>query len=290
MATVFARTDPHLDSGLVEGLRSRLPGLAGLWGRRDGAADGIDQAFVIAEVNALIHHATENGLDRDGSITVPLFQAVQRYRGLDPARRVGDEGVTSAAEILRLYTQLCALPELAGISGRTLIYARSVMRHIRGLVLWGVLFVALAAGTEILLLHTAQQPAGAAALPAWLPEVVDVALLHYLNPFFWGGVGACVFLVKSISDKAAMLTFDRMRMHGVGARIFLGAVIGGLLVNGAGLNSIEAGGVPATITSAGVAFLGGLGVKAIYAAFEALIDEFEDRIAGSARRQPGAAS
>jgi hypothetical protein len=153
-----------------------------------------------------------------------------------------------------------------------------------------VLFVALAAGTEILLLHTAQQPAGAAALPAWLPEVIDVALLHYLNPFFWGGVGACVFLVKSISDKAAMLTFDRMRMHGVGARIFLGAVIGGLLVNGAGLNSIEAGGVPATITSAGVAFLGGLGVKAIYAAFEALIDEFEDRIAGSARRQPGAAS
>jgi hypothetical protein len=290
MATVFARTDGQLETGLGEALRTGVRWADGWWPSRERAADGDDQPFVIAEINALIHHVSEYGLDGDGSLTGPLYQAVRRYQGLDARGRHSEEGIACAVDVLRLYTQLCALPRLEGISGRTLLHARSVMRHIRGLVCWGVLFVVLAAVTEIVLLHAAKAPDGGGGQPLWPAMPIDVDVLRYLNPFFWGGVGACVFLVKSLSDKAAKLTFDRLRMHGLGARIFLGAVIGGLLVNGAGLNAIGAGVVPATITSAGVAFLGGLGVKAIYAAFEALVDGFQDRITGTPRPQPTAGS
>jgi hypothetical protein len=270
MATVFAFANPGLDAGQAGAFRSIADSWNGWRERRPARLVEISRPFVTDEINALIRHATENGLDPGAEITAPLYQAVVRYEALDAARRAGEEGAAAAAEILRLYTQLSALPALNGISGRTLLYAGSVVHHIRGLLAWGVLFVILAAGTEILLLQP--EALGVTATP----------LLRYLNPFFWGGVGACVFLVKAIADKAAELTFDRLRMQGLGSRIFLGAVLGALLVNSLGLDVGQG-----SFTAAGLAFLGGLGVKAIYAAFEALVDGFHDRIAPRGQPAPG---
>jgi hypothetical protein len=270
MATVFALNDGRLEMGLGETLRSGVRRLDGWRPSPEPATDDAGQPFVIGEINALIHYVTENGLDREGAVTGPLYQAVLRYHGLDAHRRGDEEGAACAAEILRLYTQLCALPGLEGISGRTLIYARSMTRHMRGLLLWGMLFVGLGAATEVLLLQNGTD--GGAV----------IGLLRYLNPFFWGGVGASVYLVKALSDKAQALTFDRLRMQGLGSRIFLGAVLGALLVNSLGLDVGQG-----SFTAAGLAFLGGLGVKAIYAAFEALVDGFHDRIAPRGQPAPG---
>ena len=52
------------------------------------------------------------------------------------------------------------------------------------------------------------------------------ALSIFLVPAAWGGIGACVFLMKRISDKLFELAYEESRMCGAGTRIFLGAMLG----------------------------------------------------------------
>ena len=52
------------------------------------------------------------------------------------------------------------------------------------------------------------------------------ALSIFLVPAAWGGIGACVFLMKRISDKLFELAYEESRMCGIDTRIFLGAMLG----------------------------------------------------------------
>ena len=108
-------------------------------------------------------------------------------------------------------------------------------------------------------------------------------LSTFLVPAAWGGLGACVFLAKRISDKLFEMAYEEARMRGDLTRVFLGAMLGVVVVvlffPSFGEQTLlgESGWAPGM-----AAFIAGLGVKPVYAAFESLSEELARRFKGSA--------
>ena len=106
-------------------------------------------------------------------------------------------------------------------------------------------------------------------------------LIPLLLPAVWGGIGSCVFLMKRISDKLFKFAYEEARLKGDGTRILLGAIFGILVVQVSFPNHEEnlvlgeIGLGPMT-----AAFVAGLGVKVVYAAFEAVVEGLSKRISG----------
>ena len=119
--------------------------------------------------------------------------------------------------------------------------------------------------------------------PAILPESnfwaqVARALAPLLFPALWGGIGACTFLMKRLSDKLFELSYEESRQRGELVRVALGAVIGVVATQLFTEFSSDASRLPIMTT----AFVAGLGVKPVYAAFESLIDGLAQRLGPSA--------
>lgn len=133
-------------------------------------------------------------------------------------------------------------------------------------------------------------------LVAWAGRVSDPKALEWylvpgyglatdlaplLIPAAWGGMGACIFLMKKLSDKLGDFAFEEIRLKGDGTRIFLGAILGVAVVQiffpsySANLQVGEISFGPTT-----TAFVAGLGVKPIYAAFETVAESIAERITG----------
>lgn len=100
----------------------------------------------------------------------------------------------------------------------------------------------------------------------------------YLVPAVWGALGACVFLTKRISDKLSDYSFDQQRVRGIGTRIFLGAMLGTVVVGLMYYSSKSGGNALDGITPYLVAFLAGLGTKPVYAAIEGVVEGLASRI------------
>jgi|GEM_PF-1378516 len=236
------------------------------------------------EVYALMRYVAERGLDPDGSVLGPLYDAVARLED------AADEAARTAADkdVLLAYSRLAALTFPHGINGATLIDCRHVRRHIALIVIFGCLFFILAIASDVLNLFfgTGSGQAAAGSGGWWHTVGAGVpVVLHNLEPFFWGGLGATVYLTKSLSDHAAAGTYSQWMLHGTGSRIFLGAIIGAIVANlFADPQALPQG---TQLTIGAVAFLSGLGVRAIYAGFERLIDSIVNWIQPDGR---GAAS
>jgi hypothetical protein len=216
---------------------------------------GFECAFDPAEAKALIRFAINNGIDPDGARTVPLDAAIIAYEATkDPAVRLAKR-----QEILKHYAALSRLTAPLGVTGRSIVHSVNAGRELTTPVRLAIAAFVIGVAVEV-----------AVAL-AYLQA--ESPLVRYVGPLCWGGLGASVFLIKTISDKASDLTFDLQRLRGISARILLGAVFGALLVNAFDMKL-------GNVTTAGVAFIAGLGVKAIYAAFEALVNGVADRISG----------
>ena len=145
-------------------------------------------------------------------------------------------------------------------------------------VLVGLVLAAVGIGLEVLV-ELSQVSSGTLANSEQFKAALK-AVGHFAMPAAWGGLGACVFLAKRMSDKLYRMQYEEARTRGYGTRIFLGATIGVVtasiafpeldtkfMVGETGL------GPPA------VAFVAGLSVKPVYAAFEALSDGIAARIA-----------
>lgn len=107
-------------------------------------------------------------------------------------------------------------------------------------------------------------------------------LSNFLIPAFWGGIGACIFLTKRISDKLFEMSYEESRLRGDITRIFLGSMLGVVVVSLFFPNlkeQITIGSV--NLLPATLAFVTGLGVKPIYAAFESLSEELARRFRGT---------
>lgn len=113
------------------------------------------------------------------------------------------------------------------------------------------------------------------------------ALSSFLVPAAWGGIGACVFLMKRLSDKLFDMAYEEARLRGDVTRIFLGAMFGVVIVVlvfpsfGEQIQLGEVNLMPAT-----AAFVAGLGVKPVYAGFEAMSEGLASRLKGSSAGPP----
>ena len=119
----------------------------------------------------------------------------------------------------------------------------------------------------------------------------SMRLLRVLNPLLvpalWGGIGACTFLAKHLSNKLSQQAYERARQQGDIVRIFLGAMIGVFAVvlftdfgSSVEVSSDTGGGSPAPLAMGAVviAFASGLAVKPIYAAIESLANTLASRL------------
>ena len=105
-----------------------------------------------------------------------------------------------------------------------------------------------------------------------------IDLAHILVPAFWGAIGACVFLMKRISDKLGILAYEQSRQKGIETRILLGAILAVVMVElifPMHSQNLAVGEV--NLGPMGLAFIVGLSIKPIYAAFETLVQGLAER-------------
>ena len=155
--------------------------------------------------------------------------------------RAADAVEDDWARLVGAYAKVTRLTRAAhGVNGRSV---RDTLAARDEGVGWGVLFggipkhkrplrVALWLSVSALALQVAE---GLAALVGD-PEVELGGLLYpyygvkflapMLVPAVWGGLGACVFLMKQVSDRLAAFTYEEARLKGYGTRVLLGAIFG----------------------------------------------------------------
>ena len=180
----------------------------------------------------------------------------------------------AASATLHLYSQLTKLT--FPVNGRTLIDTEAFrLRYLSGLSAYTIIFFALALGNII--------------LQNWLGDIVIpeegrlrclynfyAYILDPLSPFIWGGLGSCVYLLKSLSDYAGDRSFDRCKLHGWHTRVWLGAILGAVMdriftKTGLAEEHLNLG-------ADAIAFLTGVGVKAVYGAIDKAIDQLANML------------
>lgn len=239
--------------------------------------EGVTEPLVVKEVTALLKYASERSLDLEASIIKPLYLAVQQlqrepFAAETAAAQVaplvaGDE---LRAKIVGLYSQLAKLSY--PVTGRTLVQTdENFTRSTRPLKLFTLLFLVLAIGNEVLKVWLGDMPEPE---EGWLLVLVNIRryVLDYCTPFLWGALGSMAYILKRLSDFAEDRTFDYASSHGWSTRIFLGAMLGGIIqfiYDPSVFVSAEAG---FKMSANALGFLTGVGVKVVYGAIEKTID------------------
>ena len=214
--------------------------------------------------------------------------------------KVVDQPSTSGwRELMTAYAKVTAVTyKERGVNGRTIldtkggrqhqVLARSGSPKDRPIRI-GILFFVLALLLE-LLMNWSGGVSDATTL-GWIGSVghlIGTTLSNLLSPALWGGLGACIFLTKRISDKLFELAYEESRMRGDVTRIFLGSMLGVVavvLIFPDFTERVVLG--DASLGPATVAFVAGLGVKPVYAAFESLSEELARRFSGKRQASQG---
>lgn len=229
--------------------------------------DHITTPFKAEEVTALIRYVTENGIvpgdvdlkqlhsdiENHQRLKKKLDQKTDCYSAEEDWKRLDE----LAGSILTNYGQLASFT--APVNERTLLDTCTSNSHLNGLFLATFFLLILAFGSEIII--------------AALTESVHYTdILKPLEPFFWGALGACVYLLKLLLDYAQDRQFDKTKSHGFGLRIILGGVLGTVFVTLFGLAD------PIKLDTNAIAFLVGLGIKVFYGVLERLIDYLANKL------------
>ena len=263
--------------------------------RTYGPVQGPKRDTLIAEAEALVHYVAGHGaVDTNGADGAErmneLAEAVEAANAEGRPEPIDERWTRLVVAYERLASVTYAL---SGVNGRTVLDTQGrLVREGRSgwirffpkvkkrnmVVILGLFLAAVGIGLEVLV-ELSGVPNGALAKSDAFKAVLK-AVGHFAMPAAWGGLGACVFLAKRMSDKLYRMQYEEARTRGYGTRIFLGSTIGVVtasiafpdidtkfIVGETGL------GPPA------VAFVAGLSVKPVYAAFEALSDGIAARIA-----------
>lgn len=280
------------------------------------------------EARALVRYVARHGIDKDAAIAGPLAQAITELEAsADPVARADKtrQLIEQYGKLTVLTYPTFGVNGRTVLDSEALSTARkkvawfSIKPVFAKSLAWLVITFALAVLTEAMQIYYAPEPAptaaavpaagegapvdaaGAAATaaavgPGWIQATLETSwikdlyrlVLLYLQPFFWGAVGASVYLLKHTGDLVAARKFERQRQQGVSTRVILGGVFGAVIVHlffgrVAGTDPV------ADLGPSAVAFLSGLGIRAIYAGFERVVDGLTDWIGGlgKAKPQPG---
>jgi hypothetical protein len=220
----------------------------------------------VAEVNALIRYAMEKKKDED-ALLIPLLEEAKS----DWEKNKDDSEKYNC--MLRRYVALSA--ETAPVSGRVLLDSEHSGRHLCFLVFTTMLLILVAAAEGVLKLAMLDLPT---------PDKFEIfslngtrLVLEYINPFLWGALGACVYLLKHLYDIVCRQEFDAVLFRGWWVRLVLGAVMGGVVTQTFNFQS-DATVAVAHFSKTAVAFLTGLGVRVVYGAFERAVQILADKM------------
>ena len=214
------------------------------------------------------------------------------------SKAVESKSTDSWQALMAAYAKVTAVTYAqGGVNGRTILDTKSagtiklwqlLSPRNRPIVI-GFVFFCLALMLEALI-HWSGGLSDVADLGGWKSfwHMVGTTLSNLLSPALWGGLGACIFLTKRISDKLFELAYEESRMRGDVTRIFLGSMLGVVVVVLIFPDFSERVAVgEASLGPATVAFVAGLGVKPVYAAFETLSEELARRFSGRGQTPQG---
>lgn len=213
---------------------------------------------LLEEVEELIHYASDEGKDDDLEIRGPLIDVISKYKGSREA---------PTADIIKTvhkqYTQLSL--QTGEITGRSLLHTRNIFFHLKMIISLTIILLFISVGSELLGL--------------WLQDRIELDqgestiksihqyILSPLAPFFWGGLGACVYLLKRLTDVAAARQFDKTKLQGWQTRVWLGAILGLVVQFIFDPTLMDSYG----LSQNALAFLIGVGVKVFYGSLEKAI-------------------
>lgn len=245
----------------------------------------IAKPLVIEEVSALIRYASEQGIDRklkdterdllpdsertgshQNTILTALNSAVYAYtnKGSEPER---------ANDIIRLYTMLSKMTK--PVNGRTLLDTVRAKDVLYNIFLLTIVLLGLAIIEVVLSYWWAETVTPEEGLAWWLGVTLR-DILTPVSPFLWGGLGACVYLLKRLYDISEKRYYDRQRMRSWMLRVLLGAIMGFVVVQLFELSVVGDGESP--LKANAVAFLVGLGAKIVYGALEKLVLTMSEKL------------
>ena len=229
--------------------------------------------FEPVEVAALIKFASEEGIDTDDHLVTRLYFALLQFEDDNSSTSTvvqngQQEEVLNSALVLQYYTDLTKLCD--GINGRNIQYGRHIVYETKSfmittLIIFVVCVTTLAIGSwverDLFEFKTLEQELG-------------LHLVQFFTPFFWGALGACIYILKRITDEAGDHRFDPDKFRGWLTKLTLGAVLGGSITYIIDPDTFG----QVTLSTTAIAFLTGLGTKVVYGALERVIDLLADKL------------
>lgn len=267
-----------------------------------GPVQGPKRDKLIAEAEALVHYVAGHGATdlngTDGAERLKeLAEAVELANAEDRPEPIEERWTRLVVAYERLASATYAR---LGVNGRTVLdtqgrlagddrtgWLRFLPRVKKRtmVVITGLVLATVGIGLEVLVELSALTSGGWAMAEEFKAALKAVG--HFAMPAAWGGLGACVFLAKRMSDKLYRMQYEEARTRGYATRIFLGSTIGVVTASIAFPEldkQFMAGGTG--LAPPAVAFVSGLSVKPVYAAFEALSEGIAARIAPPKDEKP----
>ena len=251
---------------------------------------------VVSEAEALATYIAQHGDSiSDEQIRKELFEAVSEAKS-------DEYSAEKYQALMSAYAKVTAITyEERRVNGRTILDTQrkdpnlllpSIPRSRRPMLI-GILLFFSALLLEVLMSWQARvlDPEVEFASSGFKLFVYYVlgTLYPYLLPAVWGAIGSCIFLAKHISDELLHMSYERARQRGNYSRMFLGSILGvvtvSLLFPEMKEDRITAGSV--SLLPATLAFVTGLGVKPIYAAFESMSEKLADRFEKAGKTDGG---
>lgn len=107
-----------------------------------------------------------------------------------------------------------------------------------------------------------------------IPQDVStkIIIISYLNPFIFGTLGACAYLLRVTGKRLRTRTFDPARFPDHINRLFLGTLSGGMIIifyEGAAFLQVEKGSIPLSAIALG--FIAGYSVEFLYKTIDRIV-------------------
>jgi hypothetical protein len=231
----------------------------------------------VTEVQAALSYVSSRAISGiECTVVERLTIALDEFLAA-PAEESGSKGAT----VLELYCSITKITyEKHEVNGRTILASESPIKSLSWMIAWTFLFFMFVLFTQFYGPTVEALEETFFEDPSFMRIFLTIfgdEVLPYIEPFFWGGLGSCIYLLKRYNDYVAEHQLDKAKLPGYTARVALGAILAVVVVNLFFDPTAEADGIPSfPWTGDAVAFLCGVGVRAVYGALEKAVERLHE--------------